>query len=148
MTLAASIVILGILVSIIFYELTDISPGGIIVPGLMVLYIDQIDRMIYTVIIAIITCYVVKLISKHLIIFGKRKFVFMIIVSLIINFILSFILKLTNFNFFNISLVGYTISGLIASDISKQGIKKTVPSLAIVICIIELIVLVAYQIGV
>ena len=55
-----NIIIIGLLISIIFYEITDISPGGIIVPGLMVLYFNQVDRMIYTVVIAIISYLVVK----------------------------------------------------------------------------------------
>ena len=48
------ILVLGVLVAIIFYELTDITPGGIIVPGLMVAYINQPLRMIYTVVVAIV----------------------------------------------------------------------------------------------
>ena len=59
-----SILIIGVLVSIIFYELTDISPGGIIVPGLLVMYFDSIERIVYTVIIAFITYLIVKLIKN------------------------------------------------------------------------------------
>ena len=60
-----SILIIGILVSIIFYELTDISPGGIIVPGLLVMYFNSVERIIYTVIISLITYLIVKLLSKY-----------------------------------------------------------------------------------
>ena len=59
-TMGLNIVLLGVIVSIIFFEITDISPGGIIVPGLMVLYIQEPERMVYTVIVAVITYYVVK----------------------------------------------------------------------------------------
>lgn len=142
------IIILGILVSIIFYEITDISPGGIIVPGILVIYIGQIDRMIYTVVVAIITFYVIKLISRYLIVFGRRRFVLLILVSLIINVLLQVLLKSFSINMLNISIVGYTIAGIIANDFCKQGVKKTVPALVIVVAIIELLVLCLNQIGI
>ena len=146
MTMGLDIILLGLIVSIIFYEVTDISPGGIIVPGLMVLYINQPERMIYTIIIAIATYYIVKFISRYLIIFGKRRFVLLIFTSIILNAILSLILNITSISMLNISIVGYTIAGLIANDIYKQGIKKTIPSLVIVTAIVELIILITTQV--
>ena len=148
MNLSLNIVILGVLVSIIFYEVTNISPGGIIVPGLMALYIRQPERMIYTVIVSLICYFIVKLLSKYLIIYGKRRFVLMIVVSLILNAVLQLILKGLSLNLLNISIIGYTISGLIANDIYKQGIKRTVPALVIVVCIVELLAILANKIGV
>ena len=41
MTIDFNVLVLGILISIIFYEITHISPGGIIVPGLLAMYINQ-----------------------------------------------------------------------------------------------------------
>lgn len=148
MTMGLNIVLLGVIVSIIFFEITDISPGGIIVPGLMVLYIQEPERMVYTVIVAVITYYVVKLLSKYLIIFGKRRFVVMIFVSILINFLLDMLLKMTSFNMINISIIGYTIAGLIANDFHKQGLNRTIPALFICISIIELISFILLQIGV
>lgn len=148
MTMGLNIVLLGVIVSIIFFEITDISPGGIIVPGLMVLYIQEPERMVYTVIVAVITYYVVKFLSKYLIIFGKRRFVVMIFVSILINFILDMILGFTSANMINISIIGYTIAGLIANDIHKQGLRRTIPALAICVAVIELISIIILQIGV
>lgn len=148
MNFGLSVIILGVLISIIYYEITGISPGGIIVPGLLVMYINQPERMIYTVIVAVITFLIVKLISRYLIIYGRRRFVVMIVVSIIINILLQLILKGLSLNMLNISIIGYTIAGLIANDCYKQGIKKTIPSLAIVVGIVELLVLLATKIGV
>lgn len=148
MTMGLNIVLLGVIVSIIFFEITDISPGGIIVPGLMVLYIQEPERMVYTVIVAVITYYIVKFLSKYLIIFGKRRFVVMIFVSILINFLLDMLLKMTSFNMINISIIGYTIAGLIANDFHKQGLKRTIPALFICVAIIELISIILLQIGV
>lgn len=142
-----SILIIGILVSIIFYELTDISPGGIIVPGLLVMYFNSVERIIYTVIISLITYLIVKLLSKYLLVFGKRRFVLMIIVSIILNIVIQLITNAISANLLSISIVGYTVAGLIANDFDKQGVKKTLPALAICVCLLELIVIIGYQIG-
>ena len=142
-----NIIIIGLLISIIYFEITEISPGGIIVPGLMVLYVNQIDRMIYTVIIALFSYLVVKWASRYFIIFGRRRFVLLIVVSLALNFILQLLLKSFSISMLNISIIGYTLAGLIANDFYKQGIKKTLPSLVIVVGIIELIVIVVQYWG-
>ncbi len=146
MTMGLNVVLLGVIVSIIFFEITNISPGGIIVPGLMVLYIQQPERMIYTIIISILTYLFVKFISKYLIIFGKRRFVILIFTSILFNFLLGLILNILSISMLNISIIGYTIAGLIANDIYKQGIKKTIPALVIVTAIVELIAIVATQV--
>lgn len=142
-----SILIIGILISIIFYELTDISPGGIIVPGIMVMYFNSIERIVYTLIIAFITYLIVKLLSKHILVFGKRRFVMMIIISIILNILVSLIMNALSVNLLSISIIGYTIAGLIANDFYKQGVKKTLPAFAICLCVIELIVIIGYQLG-
>lgn len=147
MTFTFNVLVLGILVSIIFYEITHISPGGIIVPGLLTMYINQPQRIVYTIIVAIITYFIVKLISRYVIVFGKRRFVLMIIISIVINIILELIISGISLNLISISIIGYTIGGIIANDISKQGLKRTIPSLVIVMCIIELIVLISNAIG-
>lgn len=147
MTFTFNVLVLGILVSIIFYEITHISPGGIIVPGLLTMYINQPQRIVYTIIVAIITYFIVKLISRYVIVFGKRRFVLMIIISIVINIILEIIISGISLNLISISIIGYTIGGIIANDISKQGLKRTIPSLVIVMCIIELIVLISNAIG-
>ncbi len=142
-----SITLLGILLAIIYFEITEISPGGIIVPALLVAYINQYERIIYTILVSIITCLLVRLLSKVVLIFGKRRFVLMILVSLIVNFICLFIFKITKFNtLISINIVGYTISGILANECYKQGIKKTIPSLLIVTCVLELIVLISNMI--
>ena len=85
----AEILVLGVLISIVFYELTDLSPGGIIVPGLMVLYISNPWRMFYTLAVAIGAYYIVKLLSLRFIIFGKRRFALLIVFSFLLYVFIS-----------------------------------------------------------
>ena len=133
------ILVLGVLVAIIFYELTDITPGGIIVPGLMVAYINQPLRMIYTVVVAIVAFLLVKLFSRRFLIFGKRRFVLLILVSLILNVLVN--LFMDNLTLASLSIVGYTVAGIMANNMYKQGVVRTVSSLAITVGVIELLVI-------
>lgn len=143
-----TILVIGILISIIFYELTDISPGGIIVPGLLVTYINSIERVVFTVIIALLTYLIVKFLSKYVLVFGKRRFALMIIISIFLSIIFELITHALSGYLLSVSIVGYTIAGLIANDFYKQGVKKTLPALAICVCLLELIVIIGYQLGV
>ena len=144
--MTVNLVILGVLLSIIFYEITDITPGGIIVPGILALYYKQVDRIIYTIVIALIAYFIVKLLSRYFVIFGKRRFVLMIIIALFLNTILDLILHSFSLSMLNLSIVGYTIAGIIANDIYKQGIKRTIPSLVIVTGLTILIGLLCNQV--
>ena len=145
--MTANLVILGVLLSIIFYEITNISPGGIIVPGLLALYYRQVDRIIYTIIIAIIAYFIVKLLSRYFVIFGRRRFVLMIIISLFLNIILDLVLHSFSLSMLNLTIVGYTIAGIIANDIYRQGLRKTIPALVIVTGLTILIGLLCAQVG-
>ena len=146
----AELLILGVIVSIVFYELTDITPGGLIVPGIMVAHIGQPLRMVYTLLIAIAAYYIVKLLSRRFLIFGKRRFVLLIVISLVLHvfFNLLFGAFTLNFGAIAISVVGYTVSGIIANNMFKQGVVKTSLSLAVVVCIIELVVILLSAMGV
>ena len=146
----SEILILGIIVSIVLYELTDISPGGIIVPGLMVVYITQPIRIIYTLVVAVLAHLLVELLSKKIIIFGKRRFVLHIVASFVLHLVINLILGLfvKDFTVVALSLVGYTVSGIIANNIHKQGAVKTVASTVIVTAFLELVILLLSLFGV
>jgi len=136
------IILIGLIVSIIFYEVTSISPGGIITTGVLLLFIDTPERIIYTVLIGIFSYLIVRLLSKFLIIYGKREYVILIFTSIFLNFLMQIILEITSFNLINISMIDFLIPGVIAYTLTKQGLKKTLPSMVITFGIAELIILI------
>ena len=110
--------------------------------------VNSIERVVFTVIIAFLTFLIVKLLSKYVLVFGKRRFALMIIVSIFLSIIFELITHALSGYLLSVSIVGYTIAGLIANDFYKQGVKKTLPALAICVCLLELIVIIGYQLGV
>ncbi|MBC8588993.1 poly-gamma-glutamate biosynthesis protein PgsC [Tissierellaceae bacterium BX21] len=129
--------ILGILLSIIYYELTEISPGGLIVPGYIALYINSPEKIFYTLIISILTFLIVKVIGSFAILYGKRRFAIMILFSFIIKYFIGLFHIIPG----NLDVIGYLIPGIIAQDFEKQGIFNTIISLSIVVAILVLILL-------
>ena len=103
--------------------------------------------LVYTLVIALIAYFIVKLLSRYFVIFGKRRFVLMIIISIFLNVILDLILHSFSLNMLNLTIIGYTIAGIIANDFYKQGLLKTVPALAIVTGLTILIGLLCSQVG-
>jgi poly-gamma-glutamate biosynthesis protein PgsC/CapC len=72
---------IALLISLAFTALTGIYPGGIIVPSYLVLFIDEPARIAGTLIAALLTMAVYRLSCRWLILFGRRRFVFLILVG-------------------------------------------------------------------
>ena len=47
-----TIVIVGVLLSILFYEVSELSPGGLIVPGYFALFSNDYKRIVATILVA------------------------------------------------------------------------------------------------
>lgn len=133
-------IIIGIILSIIYYEFTEISPGGIVVPAYITIYMNQPERIISTILLSILTLLVVNFLSKYLILYGKRKFGIMVIISFFIRWIFSsMFVSFGVSSSLIVSSIGYIIPGIIAQDIDKQGTIRTVSSMLIVASITKLI---------
>lgn len=135
---------LGLLISLIFIGITGYYPGGIIVPSYLVLFIDQPARIGGTLIAALLTVLCFKLASQYLILFGRRRFVFMILIGAIWTFLW---LQLLPFIFpasLEFRIIGWVIPGLIANHFERQGVLITTASLVTVTIIVYFLVRVLY----
>lgn len=130
---------IGIIIGFLFYEFIGLSPGGIVVPGYIALFIDQPFRILVTIGIAILTYFIVLFLSNYLILYGKRRFLSMILISFLVKWIVeTFILKFPIVNI-EIQSIGYIIPGLLANEMKRQGILPTLLSMAIVAIFVRLI---------
>ena len=123
---------IGLLISLAFTALTGIYPGGIIVPSYLVLFINEPARIAGTLIAALLTMGVYRLSCRWLILFGRRRFVFLILVG----GILAFLWRQLFPAIFPVSLefrvIGWVIPGLIASHLERQGVAVTTAALVTV----------------
>ena len=66
--------VIGISLSIIFADLFGIIPAGIIVPSFLALVFDQAVVLAGILLIAALSYLSVEWLSKHIILYGRRKF--------------------------------------------------------------------------
>jgi poly-gamma-glutamate biosynthesis protein PgsC/CapC len=124
--------IIGLVLGIIFYEITDISPGGVIAPGYFALFIHQLDKIIVTLIISIMVFYIIKLFSGWLIIYGRRRLLLSILLGFCIKLVIEFWIQPLPLVTIDLQSIGYIIPGLVANEMVRQKVIPTISGLGIV----------------
>ena len=123
---------IGLLVSLVFTGITGFYPGGIIVPSYLVLFMDQPARIAGTLIAAFMALVSYKLASHYLILFGRRRFVFIVLIggiwALLWRELFPSIFPLS----LEFRVIGWVIPGLIANHLERQGVVVTTASLVTV----------------
>lgn len=132
--------VLALLISLIFTELTNLLPGGIIVPFYFALYLDDPVKIIATVVSALIAMVVVKFLSRYTILYGRRKFALYLIIGILEKILFTYLYFGNSYMFYNLSMtIGYLVPGILGREMEKQGVVKTLGSLTIVTLIIRLL---------
>lgn len=121
-----TVLILGVIFSLLFTEITGVLPAGLVVPGYLALLIKQPQAIFLTFFISILTYLIVYFgVSKVTILYGKRKFAAMITVTIVLQFIIHAILPFDYSNIFGLAAVGIVVPGLLANTIQRQGLATT-----------------------
>ncbi len=123
------LVFLALLATLIFAGVTGIYPGGLIVPSYLVLFVDQPSRLLGTLVVAGLTLLCYKLASRYLIIFGRRMFVFMVLVGAVWTFCWLQVFPLLYPASLEFRVIGWVVPGLIANNFQKQGVVSTTAAL-------------------
>jgi poly-gamma-glutamate biosynthesis protein PgsC/CapC len=133
--------LIGLIIGIIFYEIWGISPGGVITPGYFALFIFQPNRILVTVVIAMVVWGLLELLSRHLILYGKRKFLLALLLGFCGKLIVESFIQPLAFVHVDLLSVGYIIPGLMANEMSRQNITKTLAATGIVTVVVYFILL-------
>ena len=117
-----SAVALSIILGFVSIEFLGLLPGGIVSAGYLAFFFEQPYRVVSTLLLAIATCYAVKLLQNFLIIYGRRRFMLTVLLSIILSAVIE-----NNFIYVSgisqdFRIIGYIIPGLIANDMQKQGV--------------------------
>jgi poly-gamma-glutamate biosynthesis protein PgsC/CapC len=136
---------LGLCVSLLFSEFFGIAAGGMVVPGYIALYLNRPIVIVITVLVSLLTYFIVNSLGAFMIIYGKRRTVF----TIIIGFLLGWLIRLLEPvplgpQAVELSIVGYIIPGLIAIWMDRQGIIETVASLVTSSTIVRLILIIIF----
>jgi gamma-polyglutamate biosynthesis protein CapC len=118
-------VALSIILGFMSQEFLGLASGGLVSAGYLAFYFNQPYRIISTLVLAIVVYFSVKLLEQFLFIYGRRRFACCVLLGIIYAWLLSFVAS-------DLRAIGYVVPGLIANDMLKQGIFKTVAVLLII----------------
>jgi poly-gamma-glutamate biosynthesis protein PgsC/CapC len=120
----------GLIIALLFAERTGISPGGIIVPGYLALYLDQPYRVLATFCVAGVCLASYVFISRYFILFGRRRFVFMLLTGAFLAQAWHLAAPRLFSTAPELQVIGWVVPGILASSLEKQKFFPTVASLA------------------
>jgi poly-gamma-glutamate biosynthesis protein PgsC/CapC len=137
---------IGMFLSLILTETIGLAAGGIVVPGYIALTLHNPVQVLSTIIIGIITFFIIKVLSHYIILYGRR----LLIASILIGYLLAYMTKISpaltlNTLNINIETIGFVIPGLIAYWIARQGIFQTVAAMIIVSTLVRLILIIVHN---
>lgn len=139
--------VFGIILSVIYYELVGLSPGGMIVSGYLVLYLNQPGRIIATILISLLVFVIGRVIDRYTILYGRQKYGTYLLLGILINWFMSKSFNLSIFDF-KLYSIGVLIPGIIAIDMDRQGIYQTLLSMGIVIGVLYIVIVLFSTMGV
>ena len=124
--------LIGLVLALLWADFTDVSPGGLIVPGYFALYLDRPLRVIATLAAALLALAVYKLLARHLILFGRRRFVLAVLIGAIVSQAWFLVLPKLLDAPAGLRVIGLIIPGILASNLARQNAAPTLASLAAV----------------
>ncbi len=130
------IVVLGVLVSLILGELSGLS-AGLVVPGYLALCLHSPYRILFTLAVAVLSALLCRLLERVVILYGRRRFAAVIVLSMALSAAVSATGLLTA----DMYVVGYIVPGIIANEFMRQGYLKTLLILFIATGAVALILL-------
>lgn len=123
--MASTSIVVSIVLGFFFGEMTGWLTGGLVAPGYLALYIDQPLRILMTYMAALLAFFLIKLLAKITILFGRRRFMAFILAGICMGALLDAVVRLIPPSGTDLRAIGYVVPGLIANDIWKQGLWRT-----------------------
>lgn len=128
------IVILGVIVSMVFTELTGFS-AGLILPGYFALQLGSPLKAVSTLAVSVCAVLLCRLVSRYLILYGRRRFAFLILASFFL------VLAANGLGLLPFGVIGILVPGILAREIDRQGILATLLSLLVTTLLTVLLVI-------
>jgi poly-gamma-glutamate biosynthesis protein PgsC/CapC len=127
----------GILASLLFFEVTGLSSGGIVTAGYVAASLLQggVTEVVSALAVAGIAALVVKGLSRFFYLFGRLRFVLCLLAALMLKLAVEYAAPVISGE---LRVLGYLVPGLIAADFLKQGPVKTLLALATVTALVSL----------
>jgi poly-gamma-glutamate biosynthesis protein PgsC/CapC len=123
------VLVLGVVVSLLMTELVGLSPGGIIVPGYVALYLTVPLRLSATALDAGLALGAVLLLSRWVVLFGRRRYAAFLLSGFLARVLMERIIPSVVPEAPVLAAVGWLIPGILAADAHRQGLWRTLGAL-------------------
>jgi poly-gamma-glutamate biosynthesis protein PgsC/CapC len=127
--MAVETLLIGLVLALLWAELTDVSPGGIIVPGYIALSLGQPIRVAATLLAALAALGLFTLLTPRLILYGRRRFVLLVLIGAVLAQAWTLVLPRTLSAPAGVHVIGLIIPGILASTLARQKVLPTLASL-------------------
>jgi poly-gamma-glutamate biosynthesis protein PgsC/CapC len=141
-----AVLILGVtsIGALVCYLKTNLSPGGLIVPGVLVLTALEGPVSLIRTVVCTAACYgVARCLAAKTILYGKRLFVVCLVLSVIMEVSLFMSLHSAAPKFFPGDSLGFLVPGLVSYQCFRQGVVPTAATAGIVTAVGCLVALTA-----
>jgi poly-gamma-glutamate biosynthesis protein PgsC/CapC len=158
LNLLAVAIAIGLILTLVITEAFGLAAGGLVVPGYMALSLLQPWSFALTVLIALATFVIVRTLAIYIIVFGRRRTALMIVTGYLLGALVNLLIgggfiidaaAMASGNgqggvsagqpwFFEVSVIGYIIPGLIAVWFDRQGILATLTGLMLTSVLVRL----------
>lgn len=138
---------LGLVVSLAFTETLGLATGGMIVPGYVALALAQPPvaagkTILVTLVVALATYAVVRILSRYMLIYGRRRTVIIILVAFSLGALARSIpIAVDDKTSIALVPIGFIVPGLIADWMERQGLVQTISSLIMASVIVRLLLI-------
>jgi gamma-polyglutamate biosynthesis protein CapC len=133
---------LGVLTSLLFHEIFGAAAGGIVVPGYIALHLHEPLRLIGTLLVAYVTFLAIRLISRFMFVYGRRRMVIAILLGFIFGYLSRQIISYEMLSAdIRLEAIGFIIPGLVANWFERQGVIKTIATMMIAAPLVRILVI-------
>ena len=102
--------------------------------------LDDPVKILATVLSALIAMGAVKLLSRFVILYGRRKFAVYLIIGILEKILFTYLYFGNSYMFYNLSMtIGYLVPGILGGEMEKQGIAKTLGALTVVVLLVRML---------
>lgn len=117
---------LGLLLALVCYLSTNLSPGGMITPGwLAILLVIDVRRILPLATVVGLTYFAIVAIRRVVILYGKRLFAAVMTLGIFIHASLFLVLFDASPQFFATTTLGFIVPGLLAYQFVRQPLVPT-----------------------
>src|SRR5262245_22389045 len=130
---------IGLVMSLIFSETLGLAAGGMVVPGYIALMIHEPLRIVGTIVCALLTLGTLKLLSRYVLIYGRRRIVVAVLVGFTFGALSRDLLLFRTARApLDLRSIGFVIPGLIANWMERQGVVQTLCVMTITAVLVRL----------